>query len=408
METAPPPAPADPTPARHRPTPTLLIVVIFILALVVAALGGALVASGSSDSNPSSDAAKRDGELFLEPADALGPRPFATRTRPASVSVAAATLSTPKAAAGIASIPGAREALYGGTLETASCDTERLVRFLEQHPDKAAAWARVQGIRPERIRAYVGSLTSVVLLRDTRVNNHGFSRGRATPRQAVLQRGTAVLVDEFGVPRARCYCGNPLTPPVALAAPVEIGPRWTGYEPTAVIVVIATVEVPTFVLVDIDTGEEFARPVGTDGDDDVPVLEDGDAGPGPSTDATGGDSNPPAATPSGTYTVEFSGEQLSPCTMWGAGTGSMEVTVAGASVGITLLGLGGTTTDYAGGYDPATGAFSAPDVRYGATVLTGTFQSVDGGFTVPDGRSNGHSATGVPCIGAFTATQTLG
>lgn len=408
MATAPPPAQADPTPERNRPTPTLLIVVIAILALVVAALGGALVANGSSDSKPSNHAAERDGELFLEPADALGPRPFATGTRPASVAVPAATPSPSKSTVGITSVPGAQEALYGGSLETGSCDKERLVRFLEQHPDKAAAWAAVQGIRPDRIRAYIGALTSVVLLRDTRVTNHGFSRGRATPRQAVLQRGTAVLVDEFGVPRARCYCGNPLTPPVALAAPVDVGPAWTGYEPTAVIVVVATVEVPTFVLVDIDTGEQFGRPAGTDGDGDVPVLEDGDAGPGPGVDATSGDANPPAATPTGTYTVEFSGEQLSPCSMWGTGTGSMEVTVSGSSVGITMLDLGGTSTDYAGGYDPATGAFSAPDVRYGATVLSGTFQSVDGGFSVPDGRSTGQSATGVPCIGAYTATQNMG
>jgi hypothetical protein len=40
----------------------------------------------------------------------------------------------------------------------------------------------------------------VILQRDTRVTNHGFRNGRATPTQSILQAGTAVLVDEYGVP----------------------------------------------------------------------------------------------------------------------------------------------------------------------------------------------------------------
>ncbi|MGH3907098.1 MAG: DUF6777 domain-containing protein, partial [Pseudonocardiaceae bacterium] len=42
---------------------------------------------------------------------------------------------------------------------------------------------------------------------DTRVTNHGYRDGKATDRQAVLQAGTAVLVDEKGRPRVKCGCG---------------------------------------------------------------------------------------------------------------------------------------------------------------------------------------------------------
>jgi hypothetical protein len=37
--------------------------------------------------------------------------------------------------------------------------------------------------------------------------------GRATSFGSVLQAGTAVLVDKYGHPVARCRCGNPLTEP---------------------------------------------------------------------------------------------------------------------------------------------------------------------------------------------------
>ncbi len=60
---------------------------------------------------------------------------------------------------------------------------------------------------------YLNSLTAVVLLENVLVVNHGYSDGEATPFLAVLEAGTAVLVDEDGIPRARCACGNPLTPP---------------------------------------------------------------------------------------------------------------------------------------------------------------------------------------------------
>jgi hypothetical protein len=46
------------------------------------------------------------------------------------------------------------------------------------------------------------------------VTNHSFVDGRAVAFQSILQAGTAVLVDQDGVPVARCRCGNPLLKPI--------------------------------------------------------------------------------------------------------------------------------------------------------------------------------------------------
>src|SRR5206468_3821186 len=105
------------------------------------------------------------------------------------------------------------------------CDPEKLIAFLMGHPDKAAAWVGALNADPtlkwsgqtplkvSDIPAYIHDLGPTFLSADTRVTNHGFFNGKATPHQSVLQAGTAVLVDKSDIPRARCACGNPLLPP---------------------------------------------------------------------------------------------------------------------------------------------------------------------------------------------------
>jgi hypothetical protein len=53
---------------------------------------------------------------------------------------------------------------------------------------------------------------------DVRVTNYDYKDGEATPYQAVLQAGTAMLVDDRGVPRVKCNCGNPLAEPQGTAS----------------------------------------------------------------------------------------------------------------------------------------------------------------------------------------------
>jgi hypothetical protein len=230
------------------------------------------------------------GEIFLEPADGVGPIPFTPSvdvTPPGLIPPAGGEpvapsapfpgddLPPPSAAGAIQALPGNSPGLYGGTRDNASCDKEQLVTFLEANTDKAAAWAAVQQIQPSEIRAYVAGLTPVLLRTDTRVTNYGFKDGKAPARQVVLEAGTAVLVDEFGVPRARCFCGNPLREPQPEPTPTYTGDQWPGFDPATVTVVAPSPEpIDTFTLVDVVTAEPFNRPAGTDEGADAPAPPD--------------------------------------------------------------------------------------------------------------------------------------
>lgn len=178
---------------------------------------------------------------------------------------------TPATTAGVQTVPAATAGLYGGTLNQTSCDKAKLVAYLQANPDLAAAWAGVLGISAAQIPAYVAPLTPVLLRSDTAVTNHGYEKGKATAFPSLLQAGTAVLVNEFGVPVVRCYCGNPLT-----AAPSQIGklkyqgPTWPTFQPGNFTLVQQSVTVITnFTLVNVVNGEQFERPAGTDGASDV-------------------------------------------------------------------------------------------------------------------------------------------
>lgn len=132
------------------------------------------------------------------------------------------------------SVGGKSVGLYGGTNENV-CDKQKLIDFLGSDAAKAAAFAQVQGIAPADVAGYIGGLSQAILQVDTRVTNHGFKGGKATPRQSVLQTGTAVLVDAQGTPRVRCKCGNPLLPPTPTqGAPKYTGTQWPEFQPTTI------------------------------------------------------------------------------------------------------------------------------------------------------------------------------
>ncbi|MGQ0482930.1 MAG: protein kinase domain-containing protein [Pseudonocardia sp.] len=158
--------------------------------------------------------------------------------------------------------------LYGGTLNISSCDRDKMVGFLGDNPDKGMAWAGVQGITPEALPSYVSGLTPLVLRSDTSVTNHGFVNGRATPVNSILQAGTAVLVDDLGTPRARCYCGNPLTPAEPeVSLKNQVGPAWTGYNTDSVVSIRpANTQIVEFTIIDPLTGQVIFRPQGTAGE----------------------------------------------------------------------------------------------------------------------------------------------
>ncbi|MFD9333987.1 DUF6777 domain-containing protein [Streptomyces sp. NPDC060028] len=250
----PPPPPAPPgsggggpggTPAGTPPkgpwwrsVPGLVTALVAVAAAVVLAV---------VLTRPSGTSTSADGEVFLQPAVASGPDPFTESTAAEQATPPPEPPQSPPPSTsptGTRSISGSSPGLYGGTRHLASCDVEKQVRVLTAQPAKNTAFASALGIRPASVPAYLRSLTPVQLRMDTRVTNHGYRDGKATSYQAVLQAGTAVLVDDRGVPRVRCACGNPLAPPVALKAnPKRFGQVWNSYRPTQVVVIAPSVTV---------------------------------------------------------------------------------------------------------------------------------------------------------------------
>jgi len=161
-------------------------------------------------------------------------------------------------------VRGNAPGLYGGTGDQSSCDVQQLVDFLRNNVDKAKAWAKVQGISVDEIPGYIATLTATVLTYDTRVTNHGFKDGTATKIQSILQKGTAVLIDKFGEPRARCACGNPLLQPEPASTPKYKGDTWDDFDPTKVVSVAPALDpVSTFTLTDVVTAQPVQVPAGT-------------------------------------------------------------------------------------------------------------------------------------------------
>src|SRR4051812_944991 len=251
-----------------------------VLALAAAT---ALSACGGGSSAKTTAGVKGASEITAEPVSSAGANPFTapagkdmSGVRPPKQAVSASGPSTYRG-----SVPG----LYGGTRDYATCDAHKLINFLEHEPSKATAWAGVLGIPVTRIRTYVNRLTPVLLRTDTRVTNHGYANGQATVIQSVLQAGTAVFVNRYGEPVIKCYCGNPLTPPVLYREPVYIGPRWTDFSTTHITIIKQSITIiDTFTLYDPDTGTTFKRPAGTDG----------------ASDTSTGQSLPPQTNPGGT------------------------------------------------------------------------------------------------------------
>jgi len=182
----------------------------------------------------------------------------------------------------------------------------------------------------------------VVLRYDTRVTNHGFANGVATPYQSVLQAGTAVLVDRFGVPRARCYCGNPLLPPIPQSTPHYTGDTWPRWSPTTIIVVVPPGTPVTILTLAGPDGTAIGIKVGTD--------QPGNANP------PGGAVPSPAASPapavdplSGTYKLQQSGTSTG-VGSWPGGTDNCaqhtdtaaqitraQLTIAAGTITVTFL-----------------------------------------------------------------------
>ena len=318
--TAPPPAPPTaggpgappppPPPSRRKKKAGMLWPLIGLAAVVVAVVGAMVFLTGGTEEGPNI------GEVFAEPVASTGIDPFTPSLVPslaAMPAIPAVDTETIERVVGllnppigeipdiefpdldipglegiptpgdvipdpdevvpddpvdaaenvVATVSGAAPGLYGGTEILSTCDKEALIAFMQENVDKAAAWAGVQDIDVDDIPDFVRGLTDVILQVDTRVTNHGFRDGVANPINSVLQAGTAVLVDAFGIPRVRCFCGNPLQPAIELAVDVTVqGTPWPGFDLDNTVVVQAIEEVIDFTLEDILGPLSFIKPVG--------------------------------------------------------------------------------------------------------------------------------------------------
>lgn len=275
-----------------------LLAVVFSTVAVAACGGGASTVTAPGTSTTATGI-QGPSEVTAEPVGSAGDNPFTPPVGKDRKNVKppkrAVSSGTPVSYRG--NLPG----LYGGTNNYSTCDKQQLVSFLQQNPDKASAWAQTLGISTSEIRTYVDDLTAVTLRTDVRVTNHGFVNGVANPIQSVLQAGTAVLVDRYGRPVVKCYCGNPLTAPLTYTQPIYTGPTWSGFRPQNITIIQrSTTIINVFKLYDPATGKIFKRPAGTDGSKDGPYYgPGGDVRPEPPPTET----QPPPATQPPTQTT---------------------------------------------------------------------------------------------------------
>ncbi|HEX8805073.1 MAG TPA: DUF6777 domain-containing protein [Acidimicrobiales bacterium] len=280
-----PPGYGGPPPGQQggggRRTALIVLAVIAVGAIVA---GLIVVLSGGDD--------EKDDQVVLEPIDSVQQDDFAGNLDLESLGadVSIALQGQPAVTEGVAALlagasaSGTEPGLYGGSRDAQVCDVQGLIDFLtdDANSGQAQAWAEAEGISVDDIESYVQGLTPVRLRYDTRVTNHGYADGEATPFQSVLQAGTAVMVDDTGVPRVKCNCGNPLLAPEALGDASEgdaldvdalaqnPDDAWDGFDTAQVVSVEAgDSSVENFTLTTLDDGSLFDRPVGTNGDSDA-------------------------------------------------------------------------------------------------------------------------------------------
>lgn len=273
------PRPSGPTPRRVNAilatSATLLTVVVLaaLIGVVIAKRGLASDRRGGPADVTLIAANSAIADAFTPPAVIATP-PVAEA---AAQQIATTTQQLPTSGdRGVRLVSGTHAGLYGGVNQQNSCDVAAIANTVGAQPGKARAWSQPLSIQSGQIPYYLNSLTPVVLTTDTWVSAHRYSGDSAAPFQAVLQAGSAVLVDAAGVPRVQCASGAPLTPPanLNLSALGQTGTAWPGYSPQNVVAIaytdapssftdpVPTSPVTQFILVNLSTGEPLNRKAG--------------------------------------------------------------------------------------------------------------------------------------------------
>jgi hypothetical protein len=349
------------------------------------ASGGELMLTGAADPGPSA---------FMPPAASPPP----TNTQPPPSLQPQGNGDTVETAP----LPGDRDGLYGGTVNNAEVDCDKIADFLSANPTQANSfveslnsdittyWSGGNHLTVADVPRYLHELTPAVLRLDTRITDHGLDGTHSIARQSVFQAGNAVLVDAHGVPRVRGLSGNPLTPPEPLrGAPKLLGTPWPGYHPGALArVEPVNTDIKNFVLVDVVTGKPFNRPVGTTGGDDTPHTQPVGS-PGPASTATKA-GHDPVSDIDGTYVWHITADPA-----YGCNHPPNDWTFAVTHQGNTMSFVGNVTLT---GPLNADGSFL---VTVGDLKAGGVFATEGGHSVIRDGTLRNASS----CVETFTGTK---
>ncbi|WP_405926912.1 DUF6777 domain-containing protein [Streptomyces sp. NBC_00035] len=370
--------------------------VALITGVVVAAVVLGLVFT-RDDSG--SDTSATGGEVFLQAASKSGPDPFTESTaNDSSTATEAPSTSTASESANVTQgVDGSAPGLYGGTRNVSSCDVEKQIKFLQADAAKNSAFASVVGLQTSEVPGYLRALTPMQLRYDTRVTNHGYRDGAATSYQAVLQAGTAALVDDHGVPRVRCACGNPLGEPVPQkTTPKQTGDSWPSYRTQNVVVVApSTTVINIFVIFDPDNDEWIARHKGDTGHHDEktdppahPAFPSASVSPStPSSPASNSPSPCVSSAPGTTPSAPPSGSS-SPCTSTSPGPSSSSPSAPTSSESSPSESDSDSESPPSEPPTTASDSSSSPDLSSSATMTettaTATVTSASASLSAPE------------------------
>jgi hypothetical protein len=244
----------------------LLAVLIVLLALTLAAIGwvafsGFSLANGLPVAEESAEeeaaaAVTETVDVALAPAAAVGANAFTATQWASPADPAVAQEATGTAPGGdaqaVAAVDGSDAGLYAVPWGTSHSTGEAPSLFAELSAEPARAEAFVQALNSDPdlgwsgaltaadLEAYLKQLSQVALAEDTWVTHHAYSGGSATATQAVLQKGSVVLIDRYGVPRVRAVSGDPLTAPEAgegVGIVASAGKAWPDFDPSDVVAV---------------------------------------------------------------------------------------------------------------------------------------------------------------------------
>ncbi|WP_405498026.1 DUF6777 domain-containing protein [Nocardia sp. NBC_00511] len=258
------------------------------LGLIVAIIVALLAASGAIAATvtlTTKSEALGPPEVLLEPGDQQGNNPFMPTAPPVyHPEGTQPVVDLPGIGSSAAAKPysGDLPGLYTAPRNQTLPDRDAIITFYTDHPSEAATaatalgadstltWSHGKAITGPDLVEYLRELTPVLLRVDQRVTNYTLVEGKPTPHQSILQAGTAVLVDNHGVPRFRSLSGAPLTLPTALPhTPTFSGTPWPGFDAKRVAAVSPGAALIRITLIDNKTGNPFDRPVGTTGDRDL-------------------------------------------------------------------------------------------------------------------------------------------